>query len=456
MKKWLALLFLLVLVLLVAGATAESKPTVSFPERSGSMNGGFDYELTVCVNRAQSGDLPIALSNAATGEVLSLVIPAGKTSASLTVSTQPVTSTVKTTYSILASDAYSISGGTHVLNVMPLPTVRFYNKFYSANAGYQIRVNVYCLNPETICKQNNVFTLKDQRGNVLAQAAWTRPYAQKEIPFTSTEQMYGRNDLTLWLGDYCVSEAPVYTLITGKKFSGAAIWSVSTDLPVMAIGIDCGDKADNTDKVLEVLSRHNVKATFFMTGRFLRVYPEAVKKIYAAGHEIGTHSESHKHMSQLSIWEDYNEIMAPVWRAEELLGVSPRLFRPPYGEYSNSMCAVARSEGMEMIRWDTDFHDSLGTITVEGILAYATTHYDYQPGSIVLCHLQGDGQPDTLDYALTYYESLGLNPIPISALLCASGQGLPAIPDNRPALVYTDEYWQTWIEREMPQLLPDV
>ena len=67
--------------------------------------------------------------------------------------------------------------------------------------------------------------------------------------------------------------------------------------------------------------------------------------------------------------------------------------------------------------------------------------------------MNGYYQPNSLDAGLTHYESLGLHVVPISAMLCASGFELPEMPYNREPLVYTNEYWETWIEREMPELL---
>ena len=78
---------------------------------------------------------------------------------------------------------------------------------------------------------------------------------------------------------------------------------------------------------------------------------------------------------------------------------------------------------------------------------------------MVLCHLDGYFQPDTLDAGLTYYESLGLQVVPISALLYASGRELPAMPTDHEPMVYTNEYWETWLERNLPeyaQMLEDV
>ena len=87
------------------------------------------------------------------------------------------------------------------------------------------------------------------------------------------------------------------------------------------------------DKQLDILKKYNVHAAFFMTGEWVEKYPDEVKAIYAAGHDLGNHSENHKNMSRLSDEEKTEEIMRAHQRVKELTGVEMNLFRPPYGDY---------------------------------------------------------------------------------------------------------------------------
>ena len=64
--------------------------------------------------------------------------------------------------------------------------------------------------------------------------------------------------------------------------------------------MNCAWNANDIDKILEILKDNNVKITFFIVGDWIEKYPEAVKKIYEAGHEIGTHSDTHPHVNSLS------------------------------------------------------------------------------------------------------------------------------------------------------------
>ena len=450
MKKILIALLALCLLLGMTTAFAAAKPTVAFTASSGNINGGYTYQLGVKISKAQDTDTAVDIKNNTTGEVFTVVIPAGEVKVTYPIVTEPVDKASKNTFSFVKSNDYQ-TGTMHTMNIRTMPKVQFYSGVNHGTVGKEMTVLVLCKNPASVCKGNNTFTLKDHNGNVLAEREWGNANNRLAFKFTPADDMYGRTDLTVWLGDQCVTENDGY-MVVGRE-GEKVIRELAPELPVMAIGIDCGFEGRKTYKVLEVLEKHNVKVTFFMTGYFLREFPEEAKAIYEAGHEIASHSNTHKHLPQLSPYQGYEQITIPIWEAEELLGVTPRLFRPPYGEYNGMLNAVSRAEGMQVIMWGPTYHDSTGKYTEKQIMKLATTGNDYKPGSIVLCHVNGYYQPDSLDAGLTHYESLGLSVVPISAMLYASGEELPPMPYNREALVYTNEYWETWIEREMPELL---
>jgi len=450
MKKILIALLALCLMIGMTTAFAASKPTVAFTASSGNVNGGYTYQLGVKISKAQAEDVSVEIKNNTTGEVFTVVIPAGETRVTYPIVTEPVEKAGKNTFSFVKNSAYQ-TGTMHTMNIRTMPKVQFYSGVNHGTVGKEVTVQVLCKNTASVCKGNNVFTLKDHNGNVLAEREWSNPNNRIGFKFTVTEEMYGRNDLTVWLGDNCVTENDGY-LVVGRE-GEKVIRELEPELPIMSIGIDCGFEGKKTYQILEVLEKHNVKVTFFMTGYFLREFPEEAKAIFEAGHEVATHSNTHKHLPQLSAYQGYEQITIPIWEAEELLGVTPRLFRPPHGEYKGVHTAISRAEGMEVIMWGPTYHDSTGKYTEKQIMKLATTGNDYKPGTIVLCHDNGYYQPKSLDAGLTHYESLGLKVVPISAMLYASGRELPPMPYNREALIYTNEYWETWIEREMPELL---
>ncbi len=448
MKKFLMALLTLSLVLMCTTALAASKPTVSFTAKSGTVNGGFDYELGVKVSKAQTADLSIDIKNNTTGEMLNVVIPAGSTTASVSIPTEVATERGKMTFSFEKSDDYSI-GSMHTLTIYQLPKVQFYLAVSFGTVGKEMSVIVQCNNPSTVVKGNNTFTLRDTDGTVLAEKEWSNAKNRLTFKFTPGEDMVGRHDLTVWLGDYEVSIDDGYGTIADPE--AKVVVELEPEQPLMAIGIDCGFNGRKTDEILAVLEKHNVKCTFFMTGYFLREFPEEAKRIYEAGHEIANHSNTHKHMKELNSYNQLRQLQIPTEEAEALLGVTPRLFRPPHGEYNSNITSISRGEGMEVVMWSATYHDSTGKYTEAQIYKCATTGNDYKPGSVVLCHLDGYYQPDTLEAGLTYYESLGLQVVPISALICASGRELPDMPEGKEAMVYTNEYWENWLDNNLPE-----
>ena len=95
-------------------------------------------------------------------------------------------------------------------------------------------------------------------------------------------------------------------------------------------------------------------------------YPESVKALSDAGHEVMNHSNTHPHMSQLSREEILADVTACSDKIEAVTGVRPTLFRPPYGEYDDKVITAVRSLDVEPIQWDVD-----GSKTASSIVAYS-------------------------------------------------------------------------------------
>ncbi len=111
---------------------------------------------------------------------------------------------------------------------------------------------------------------------------------------------------------------------------------------------------EDTQQLIDILGKYKVKATFFVVGEWVDKYPESVKALHDAGHEVMNHSNTHAHMSQLSKDEIVADVEACNDKIEAVTGVRPTLIRPPYGEYDNNVITAIRSIGMEPIQWDVD------------------------------------------------------------------------------------------------------
>lgn len=135
------------------------------------------------------------------------------------------------------------------------------------------------------------------------------------------------------------------------------IYCVQTEEKKVALSFDAAWGNEDTKQILDILKKHDVHVTFFMTGGWVEKYPEDVKAIYEAGHDLGNHSENHKNMSQLSNEEKTNELMTVHNKVKELTGVEMDLFRPPYGDYDDAVILNATENGYYTIQWDVDTFD---------------------------------------------------------------------------------------------------
>lgn len=94
-----------------------------------------------------------------------------------------------------------------------------------------------------------------------------------------------------------------------------------------------------------------------MTGGWIEKYPDNVKDIAAAGHDLANHSENHKHMSRLTKEQCIEEITKAHKKVKELTGIDMLLFRPPYGDYNNTLLEAAKECGYFTIQWDVERND---------------------------------------------------------------------------------------------------
>ncbi len=135
------------------------------------------------------------------------------------------------------------------------------------------------------------------------------------------------------------------------------IYSVETEEKKVALSFDAAWGNEDTQRILDILKKHDIHVTFFMTGGWVESYPDDVKAIYEAGHDLGNHSENHKNMPQLSDEEKTSELMSVHEKVKELTGEEMHLFRPPYGDYDDQVVLNAKENGYYTIQWDVDTGD---------------------------------------------------------------------------------------------------
>lgn len=177
---------------------------------------------------------------------------------------------------------------------------------------------------------------------------------------------------------------------------------------------NCVWNADDIDKILNVLNENNVKITFFMVGNWIDKYPEAVKKIHEAGHEIGSHSDTHPHVNNLSYEKNIEEIEKSNDKIEKLTGVRTNLYRAPYGEYNDTVIKAATDRGYFTIQWNLDTLDYTG---LTGDKMWQRLENKLVPGSVILTHNGTEHTADSLDVIIKNIKSKGFEITKVSDLI---------------------------------------
>ncbi|KAH7104840.1 carbohydrate esterase family 4 protein [Auriculariales sp. MPI-PUGE-AT-0066] len=164
-----------------------------------------------------------------------------------------------------------------------------------------------------------------------------------------------------------------------EKRALAKVYKSCTKAKQVAITFDDGPYLWGNDLITN-LTKYNAKATFFVNGNNWRcIYGDdqisQMRALYKAGHEFGSHTWSHKNLTEL----DWNKLHSEMWKSEfvelsvtgayffaaeealiRILGVNPALMRPPFGAYNNLVLSAVAARNQSAVLWDFDSEDTLG------------------------------------------------------------------------------------------------
>ncbi len=216
--------------------------------------------------------------------------------------------------------------------------------------------------------------------------------------------------LVVYLGDAAVAVNSTY----GDR--ELPIYSVDTEEKKISISFDAAWGAEDFYTIMDVLDKHNVKTTFFMTGEWVEKYPECVKTLVEKGHDLGNHSATHPDMTTLSKAQQKEQILAVHNAVKELTGYEMELFRPPYGAYNNDVIRTCYEIGYYPVQWDVDSLD-WKDYDAATIIDNVCNHESLDCGSIILCHNGALHTAEALDEMLTNLENQGYEIVPISELI---------------------------------------
>ena len=215
------------------------------------------------------------------------------------------------------------------------------------------------------------------------------------------------------------------------------IYCVERDEKICSISFDAAWGNEDTQTLIDILAKYNVKTTFFVVGDWVDKYPESVKALHDAGHEIMSHSNHHDHYNSLTGDQIVADVTASNEKIAAVTGVTPTLIRCPYGEYDDHVISAIRSMDMEPIQWDVD---SLDWKDYDASTIYDRVTGKVTNGSIVLFHNSALHTPEALPSILETLIKNGYTVVPISQLIldCEytidhTGRQCPAVAKDTPA-----------------------
>ena len=192
------------------------------------------------------------------------------------------------------------------------------------------------------------------------------------------------------------------------------IYNVKTDEKKVAISFDAAWGNEDTQTLIDIMDKYDVKATFFLVGEWVDKYPESVKALAKAGHSIQNHSDTHPHLTEISNQDVISQIENCNDKVEKLTGTRPTLIRVPYGDYNNSVIQTINEMKMYPIQWDVD---SLDWKDYDAETIYNKVISKVNCGSIVLFHNAALHTPEALPKIIEKLKGDGYEFVKISDLI---------------------------------------
>ena len=193
--------------------------------------------------------------------------------------------------------------------------------------------------------------------------------------------------------------------------------SVSTDKKQIALTFDDGPHPSLTPKILQILAKYNIPATFFMVGQNVLNYPNAARAVIEAGHEVGNHTFTHPHIANLNEEAIFDEIGRCEEALEELCEYRPHILRTPQGAMTPSLEKCLLEDDYILVLWSLDTRDWENKSTAHIV---QTVLDRVQPGDIILMHDyigHNSKTPEALEKIIPSLLSQGYKFVTVSELL---------------------------------------
>jgi peptidoglycan-N-acetylglucosamine deacetylase len=177
--------------------------------------------------------------------------------------------------------------------------------------------------------------------------------------------------------------------------SSVVVYRARTEEPVVALTFDDGPSARYTERIVEILDRAHVPATFNLIGAHVKAHPELARRV-AQAHELGNHTWSHPNLGLARAPQAREQLRRAADVITETTGRAATVFRPPYGSLSGATMMIAVGMGYPIVLWDFEFdqHGATAAQNLRRMLRLA------RPGSIILGHDGGSLNCDVVVDAL--------------------------------------------------------
>lgn len=175
------------------------------------------------------------------------------------------------------------------------------------------------------------------------------------------------------------------------------------------ITFDAGFENGNTERILDALKKHGVKATFFLVGNYFETQPEFVKRMAEEGHTIGNHTYSHPDMSKIGDIQSFQtELQKNEALYRDILGSEmPKFYRPPQGKFCEENLKMAQQLGYSTVFWSLAYVDWYTDDQPTPEQAFSKLLPRIHPGAVVLLHSTSSTNAEILDELLTKWEETG-------------------------------------------------
>ena len=217
------------------------------------------------------------------------------------------------------------------------------------------------------------------------------------------------------------------SFVSRSGIFGRVLWSGPTDRPLVALTFDDGPDPLTTPRVIDLLARYGVQATFFVIGERAAEHPALISRLVAAGHQVENHSHRH---SWATAFGPVARLVADFSQAQQSIvgagAAQPRFFRAPIGILSPPIMEAVERLGLQLVGWSAKARDGWASTTVEAALARLEPAL--QPGAILLLHDGSERRsnqvttrptiaPEALEQLLPLLRTRGLRAVTLNELL---------------------------------------